>query len=158
MSTPHDDCRQARTCRRTPLRPRWSRSEAGSVSLELVLLTPVLVGAILVIAGGARLVEARSDVGTAASAAARAASLEVSASTASPAGRRAGADAMAQGGTGCAHLEIDMDTHAFRPGGYVSATVTCVADLRDLGGFGLPGSKTFTATTTVPIESHRVVS
>ena len=133
------------------------RDETGSMSLEMVLLVPILVGAILVIAGGARLVDARGHVGTAAAAAARAASLESDAGAAASAGKHAGSLAMSDGGPGCADLAVHLDTHAFRPGGYVRATVTCVADLSDLAGFGLPGSKTFTATSVVPIETHRVL-
>lgn len=133
------------------------RDERGSMSVEMVILVPVLVGAILVIAGGARLVDARGHVVTAAAAAARAASLETSAGSAAAAGKRAGALAMSDGGPGCADLAIRLDTHAFHPGGYVRATVRCVADLSDLAGFGLPGSKTFTVTSVVPIESHRVL-
>ena len=128
------------------------------MSLELVLLVPVLVGAILVIAAGARLVDARGHVGTAAAAAARAASLESNAGSAVAAGERAGSLALSDGGPGCGDLLIRLDTRAFRPGGYVRATVTCVADLSDVAGFGIPGSKTFTATSVVPIEAHRVLS
>ena len=128
------------------------------MSLELVLLVPVLIGAILAIAGAARLVDARGHVGTAAAAAARAASLESNAVAAASAGQRVGSLAMSDGGPGCADLAVRLDTRAFRPGGYVRATVTCVADLSELSGFGLPGSKTFTATSVVPIEAHRVLS
>jgi Flp pilus assembly protein TadG len=123
----------------------------------MVLLVPVLVGAILVIAAGARLVDARGHVETAAAAAARAASLQSDPGSAGRVGRRAGGLALTDGGPGCAHLAVRVDTRAFRPGGYVRATVTCVADLSDLAGFGLPGHETFTATSVVPIETHRVL-
>lgn len=134
---------------------RWRRDEDGSMALELVVLTPVLVSAILVIAAGARYVEARGQTVDAAYAAARAASLTTDQASAVTAGRRAASQAMAERGRACAHLDVRIDAGRFRPGGNMHATVTCIADLSDLRGLGLPGTKSFTATATVPLEQHR---
>ena len=51
------------------------RDERGAMAIELVILTPALVAAIMVIAAGARYVDARGQTNSAAFAAARAASL-----------------------------------------------------------------------------------
>ncbi|WP_310961353.1 TadE/TadG family type IV pilus assembly protein [Nocardioides terrisoli] len=133
------------------------RSENGSMSIELVLLTPILVAAILVIAAGARYVDARGQSNAAAYAAARAASLTQDSSAASAAGEAAARRSFAEHGRSCAHLTVRIDTHAFRPGGHIQALVTCTADLSDITGFGLPGHRDFTASAVVPIEQHRTL-
>ncbi|MGF1425022.1 hypothetical protein [Kitasatospora sp. LaBMicrA B282] len=48
-----------------------------------------------------------------------------------------------------------MDTTAFRPGGQVSATVACTADLAGLTELPWPGSHTLTETFAVPMETYR---
>jgi len=128
------------------------------MSIELVLLTPVLVGCILVIAAGARYVDARGQTSSAAFAAARAASLTADQSAAVAAGRSAATRALAERGQACSRLTVSINAGAFHPGGQVRATVTCVADLSDLGGgVALPGHKSFTSTAVVPLEEHRVL-
>lgn len=125
------------------------------MAVELVLLTPALVACIMVIAGGARYVEARGQTNSAAFAAARAASLTTNQEAAVAAGRTAAARSLAERGHACSELDVQIDAHDFSRGGNVEASVTCIADLSDLAGFGLPGHKTFTSTATVPLEQHR---
>ena len=134
-----------------------SRNERGSMSVELVLLTPVLVACILVIAGGARYADARGQTSAAAFVAARAASLTSDQEAAVAAGREAASGALADRGLACVSLTVRVDAGDFRPGGQVRATVTCIADLSDLSGLGLPGAKSFTSVAVVPIEEHRVL-
>lgn len=132
-----------------------ARNERGAMAIELVLLTPALVAAIMMIAGGARYVDARGQANSAAHAAARAASLTTNQEAAVAAGEAAADQSMAQRGHACASLDVDIDAGEFEPGGSVRATVTCTSDLSDLVGFGLPGSKTFTFTAVAPLERHR---
>jgi Flp pilus assembly protein TadG len=131
------------------------RNERGSMALELVLLTPALIGCILMIAAGARIVDARGQTTDAAFAAARAASLTISQAAAVEAGEQAATRSLTERGPACATLTVHIDAGAFQPGGHVKVTITCLADLADLTGFGLPGRKAFTATATVPLERHR---
>ncbi len=133
------------------------RDQRGSLSLELVVLTPVLVGCILTIAGGARFVAATDHVSLAATAAARAASLESSRTAALTAGRAAGRAALADQGQSCAQLEITLVIRNFAPGETVRARVTCRTNLDDLVGFGLPGTREFSDEAVVPLEQHRVI-
>ena len=128
------------------------------MAIEIVILTPALVAAIMVIAGGARYVDARGQTNSAAFAAARAASLTSNQDAAVAAGQAAAEDSMAERGHACAELRVDIDAHDFAPGGSVRATVTCVTDLTDLAGFGLPGHATLTSIATVPLEEHRALS
>ena len=127
------------------------------MSVEMLLFTPVLVACIMVIAAGARYVDARGQTSSAAFAAARAASLTSDQLAAVSAGRAAASRALAQRGQACARLTVQVDAGDFRPGGQLQATVTCLADLSDLTGFGLPGHASFTQTAVVPIEEHRVL-
>lgn len=131
------------------------RDDRGAMAIEIVLLTPALIAAIMVIAGGARYVDARGQTNSAAFAAARAASLTSNQQEAVAAGRAAAEDSLAERGHACVELGVDINAHDFVPGGSIRVTVTCVTDLTDLAGFGLPGRKVFTGTATVPLELHR---
>jgi Flp pilus assembly protein TadG len=133
------------------------RDERGAMAIEVVILTPALVVAIMLIATGARYVDARGQTNHAAYAAARAASLTTNQEAAVQAGTKAAQNSMAERGQACAHLSVGIDAGQFTPGGSVRATVTCTADLSDLVGFGLPGSKTFSFTAVVPLEEHRSI-
>jgi Flp pilus assembly protein TadG len=130
------------------------RDERGTMAIEVVILTPTLIAAIMVIAAGARYVDARGQTNSAAYAAARAASLTTNQEAAVEAGTQAAEDSMSQRGHACSDLKVDIDAGDFNPGGDVRATVTCVADLSDLG-LPLPSSKTFTFSAVVPLERHR---
>jgi hypothetical protein len=125
------------------------------MAIELVFLTPALVACILVIAAGARYVDARGQTINAAFSTARAASLATNQHDAVAAGRRAATRSLAERGEACATLIVVINADDFAPGGTIRATITCVTDLADLSGVGLPGHKTFTATATVPLEQHR---
>lgn len=131
------------------------RDERGSMAIELVILAPALVACILTIAAGARYADARGQTTDAAFSAARAASLTMNQQAAVAAGQRAATRSLAERGHACPTLIVTIRAHDFAPGGTVAATVTCIADLSELTGFGLPGHKRFTATATVPIEEHR---
>ena len=130
--------------------------ERGAMAIEVVVLTPLLVAAIMVIAAGGRYVDARGQVNGAAYAAARAASLTRNQEAAVQAGTQAAEQSMSRRGLACANLAVSVDAADFNPGGDVGATVTCVADLSDVVGVGgIPGSKTFAFTAVVPLEEHR---
>jgi len=133
------------------------RNERGAMAIELVVLIPALVGAIMLIATGARYVDARGQTNHAAYAAARAASLTTNQEAAVHAGTRAAEGSMSERGHACAHMKVNVNAGHFTPGGSVRATVTCAADLSDLVGFGLPGSKTFSFTAVAPLEEHRSI-
>ena len=128
------------------------------MAIELVLLAPVLVllCGIIVMAGEFR--SAANDVSNAAYAAARAASDTTDPVAAQTAGRAAAQDSIANRGNACASMTTSIDTSNFTPGGDIKVTVTCVAALAQITGFGIiPGHKTFTATAVVPIDVHRVL-
>ena len=136
-------------------RPHVGRGEAGTGSLDLVIVAPLLIMFILLVIGFGRMALARQDVNAAAHEAARAASLQRVTGAAADTGTAAAHRTLADRGMSCAHLTVDVNTSTYRPGGQVTATVTCVADLSDLALAGLPGSKTYTAEAVVPIATWR---
>lgn len=129
--------------------------DRGSASLELVLLTPVLVLLVLLVAFAGRTAQTRADVDRAARDAARAASIARTPETAVEDGGSAASATLTAGDVTCRTLTVDVDTSTFVAGGSVRATVTCAVDLTDLGLLGLPGSKSLTATFTQPVDVYR---
>ncbi len=129
------------------------RPERGSMSVEVVLMVPVLVLFLLLVLAGGRYVSVKADVEAAARDAARAASFERSASAA-----RSAALAAANAGhvddsySSCAVAGVGGD---FRAGGVVSVTVRCTVSNRGLGLIGLSGGRDFTATSSAPIDQYR---
>lgn len=133
------------------------RSEEGSISVEVSIMGVLLIVFLLLVIGLGRMSQARFDVTGAAHDAARAASLESNASAADHAARAAADAALADRGLSCAQMNVDVNTAAFRPGGEVTAQVTCVADLSDLSLVWVPGSRTFSEEAVAPIEQYRTV-
>jgi Flp pilus assembly protein TadG len=131
------------------------RAERGATAVELVLMASVLVGFIMTVVGAGRFVDGRGQVNDAAYAAARAASLAPNLDAAQEAGHQAAQESLAQRGKACTTLTVSLAETDFRTAGHVTAQVTCQADLSDVVGFGLPGTKSFTATAVVPIEQYR---
>ena len=131
------------------------KGQSGSSAVELVLMVPVMMTLVLSVVAGGRYVDSRGQVNDAAYAAARAASLETTIEAGQAAGRDAAAAALAERGKACVDLDVSFAGTNFQPGGHIETTVTCRADLRDVMGFGIPGSKSFTTHAVVPIEKYR---
>lgn len=139
-----------RLCRRVA-----GRGDAGFGSLELVIITPVLLVMLLLVVGFGRLTHGRQLVEQAASAAARAGTLDSTPAQASVDARQAAHDVLDQAGVSCSKFDVNVDTSQFAPGGQVSVTVTCTTSLSDLGLVGFPGSKTLSASAASPLEQFR---
>lgn len=131
-----------------------ARGSGGSVSVELVLLTPVFLAVLALIVGAGRLDDAHGQLVGAARDAARAASQATS-----PGAATAAATATANGdlaGTACRTATVRTDTARFAAGGTVSVHITCAVALADVAPGGLfPGHKSMTATATAPIDTYR---
>jgi Flp pilus assembly protein TadG len=138
---------------------RWrSRAceERGSLALELVVLTPVLVLTLwLVGALSLRAMVAHAQVDSAARDAARAASIARSPATAQQAADATAASSLQQAQRSCQAIRVVTDTTHFQPGGTVQVTVTCTIRLHDLGLPLLPGDRTTSASYRAPIDLHR---
>jgi Flp pilus assembly protein TadG len=132
--------------------------DGGTMSLELVLLTPLLVAFMMLMVGLGLVVEAQSQVDGAARDAARAASIGRTTADADTAAREAatatlnGRKQRCRGGPSTA-----VDFAEWRPGGQVTVTVSCDIDLAGLSLIHLAPSKTMTGTATAPIDTLRRV-
>lgn len=131
--------------------------ERGSASVELVLLTPLLLVMLVFVVFLGRLGQARNDVDRAARDAARAASLARSPSDADAAGVGAARDTLQSGGITCGEFDVVVDTSRFAAGGDVAATVSCTLNLADVVELKLPGSQRLTATFSEPVDAFRGV-
>jgi Flp pilus assembly protein TadG len=132
-------------------------SAQGSASLELVLMTPVLIAMLLFVVLVGRLGQARADVDRAARDAARAASMARSADTVHERAADAARATLSEGSVSCRSLTVGVDTGAFAPGGAVHATVGCTVDLADLSLLGIPGTRTVFSRFTQPVDAYRGV-
>jgi len=129
--------------------------DRGSMSVEVVVLTPVLLAVVLLCVVFGRLAEARQQVVEAARAGAEAAAVLPTVGTAQWVGSINSVINLIGRTHTCAHVSIVVDTSHFTPGGYVTAHVTCSVLLADIGFPGLPGTTTVTASATAPLDQYR---
>ena len=134
------------------------RSDAGSITVEMVLLAPVMFAVFCFVIGLGRLDEAHGQLVGAARDAARAASTARSPADADTAATRAAQLDLGTGGFTCHHVNVHVDTATFVPGGVVSVSVSCTTDLADVTVSGLPGAKTLTASASAPLDTYRGTS
>lgn len=137
---------------------RKIRDEQGAVSLEVIILAPVVLIVLALIMGFARVGQANMNVDSAAYAAARAASISRTPGEASGNARAAAQDVLAQKGLDCP-ADVAVDTSAFNsaPGetGSITVTVTCPVPLGDLAVPGLPGTRTVTGEGSSVLDRYR---
>ena len=136
------------------MKPRW-RDESGSAAIELVLVVPLLLLFVLVAVAFGRLADVRLQVNDAASQAARAASIARDPGTASAVARRTAMASLAGHHLTCQPVVVAVDTSAFRPGGAVTARITCTVSLADLAPLPLPGAQTVQTAASSPIDVYR---
>jgi Flp pilus assembly protein TadG len=136
-------------------RGRVRRDESGSVTAELVLLTPLLILLLLFVVALGRLAGARLDVDGAAAQAARAASIARDPATATAMAQQTATAALGSDDVSCAQLHVSTDTTQFTPGGSVAVTVTCSVSLSDLSGLRLPASESLSSRFVAVIDQYR---
>ncbi len=131
--------------------------DRGSLTVELVVLTPVLLLVILVVAVFGRVAQARQQVVEAARAAAEAAAVEPDPASATAASDLDATVGFAGHPHSCSARQVVTDTSHFFPGGFVTVTVVCSVPLADVSVPGLPGSTSVRASSTSPIDPYRSV-
>ena len=131
-------------------------ADRGSNALSLVIVAPVIVVLLLLVVAFGRFAYSRQLVEQASAAAARAASLASSAGQAQQRAQSAAAASLGDAGVSCTGTSVDVDAD-FRPGGTVTVTLSCTADLTDLAMAGVPGSTTVTSTSSSIVETYRQV-
>lgn len=129
--------------------------EDGLAALELAILTPLIIAMLLLVVGLGRVSHGRQLVDQAAAAAARAAALTNAPGPASSSAQQAAQDTLSQAGVSCGQLQLQVNTGAFGPGGFVDVSVRCTASLSGLALAGLPGSVVLSATSRSVLETHR---
>jgi Flp pilus assembly protein TadG len=122
------------------------------MAIEIVFLTPVLIAFTLLVVAGGRLVARQGDVDSAARDAARAASIERSAGSATAVARTVAESSLPRGGS-CAPVAVDTSNWA--QGGSVGVTITCQVSYSGLGLIGLPGSTRVQARSDAPLDQFR---
>lgn len=143
----------------TSLRRRAQANDRGAETLELVIMTPVVLLLIAVIIVGGLVTMAHQKVEHAAAEASRSASLARTVFQASTSAEDAATSDLAAKGLSCVNLTVSTDTSGFRtrPGvtASVRTTVTCDVSLDSLGLFGISGVRTITHTSSSPIDTYR---
>jgi Flp pilus assembly protein TadG len=131
--------------------------DGGSLTVELVVVTPVLVVLALTMLIFGRVSVSRQEVVEAARAGAQAAAVLPNASSAQMGAAIDAAVGIANQAHACKRPQIAADVSHFYPGGYVTVTVVCKVELSDIAFPGMPGSTTVQASTTAPIDPYRSV-
>ncbi|GAA4194103.1 hypothetical protein GCM10023074_16190 [Microbispora amethystogenes] len=147
--------RSARAARLAQTTHGAAEGESGSMTVETVMLAPILLLFLLFLVAAGRIVEAQGEVNGAARDAARAASVQRTQSEAESAAREAAETALSgecspQVDMSGTEWEMSTDEHL----AVVRATVTCELDLAVLG-FG--AAKQMSGTSVVPLERFRRV-
>ncbi|MFF9897727.1 TadE/TadG family type IV pilus assembly protein [Streptomyces longispororuber] len=130
------------------------RPDAGSATVELVLVVPALLLMLWFLVFCGRMTDARLRVEDAAHQAARAASLQRTASAADFQARTTAAAALGDAGITCRPLTVDA-SGSVQPGGTVTASVTCRVDLEGLALLQVPGTQTLEADFAAPVDVYR---
>ena len=134
--------------------PSW-RSERGSISVEVAVIAPAFVFLMLLVVYAGKVSEADGNVERAAAEGARAASLRQNPAAAVDDARAVVEANLAAAGVPCSQLDTSVDTSIFEPGGTVTVTVRCDASMADVTLLGVPGTRSFTATSTEVIDTYR---
>ena len=135
------------------------RDDAGTATLELAVLAPVLLILLGLVIVGGRVAAAGGAVEQASSSAVRAASLARDARSAQAEAARVARDSLAEQGVRCDTFTSRVDTSGFavavgRPAS-VSVEVRCAVPLADLAVPGLSGTRLVSASTTSVLDRFR---
>lgn len=133
--------------------------ERGSAVIEAVIGIPAFMLFVALIMFAGRVAIAHQGVQSAATDAARSASIARTQGEAQTAGDTAAATSLANQRFHCVTTTVTVDTTGFAsPAGTpakITASVTCHVDLSDLSVPGVPGSKAITATMSSPLDTYR---
>lgn len=135
------------------------RDERGSASIEMVILAPAFGMLLALLVMGGRLAMAEQSVQSAASAAARAASIERG-DDSRERGLEAAQTYLTEQGLECSSFDVQVDASAKETdpgveGQFVRATVSCDVDLTGLGLPGGTGTSTVSADAASPLDTYR---
>jgi len=136
---------------------RRHAGECGSLTVEVVLLTPVLAILAMFMVFCGRVTLARQQVVSAARAGAESSTVAASPSDAEWAANATAVVGYEYRDHTCEKASVLTDVSQFHPGGSVVVTVDCLVNLSDLSLPGIPRSVTVQASVTGPIDPYRSV-
>ncbi|WP_345556043.1 TadE/TadG family type IV pilus assembly protein [Streptomonospora halophila] len=131
------------------------RREQGSASVELAVLTPLLILLALLTVLAYRMVAAEMTANTLAHAAARAATLQRTPAAAEQAARQSVANALRTHDLDCAAYSLELDIAGLEPGATVDAALTCHVDLAGLSGLGVPLTSEVRGEASAVVDVYR---
>jgi Flp pilus assembly protein TadG len=131
-----------------------NKQERGSMSVEVVLMLPILVLFTLLVVAGGRYVSVRADIEAAARDAARAASFERTYDDAAAAADKEATNAL-DTYSRLSDCKVERLGGDFKAGGIVKVTLDCEVPNDGLGLIGLHGSQSMKATGSAPLETYR---
>ncbi len=129
--------------------------QGGGLTVEMVVLTPLLVLVIMMMVAFGRLERAAGEVTDATRAAAEAGVVWTTPAQATDAAQQTAAEALDGDGVTCSPFATSLDTSHWGPGGSVTATVTCTVSFSAVVFPGIPGSLMLTRHVSAPIETYR---
>jgi Flp pilus assembly protein TadG len=123
--------------------------------VEVAIASTALITLLCLVIFAGRVSELAADVQTAAAAAARAASLQGTLAGADQAAQQTAAANLDDAGISCGTLDV-ATAGDIQPGGTVTVTITCVADMSSLAPLAPAGlSRSFVASTSEVIDTFR---
>lgn len=128
-----------------------TRDERGSMSVEVVLLAPIMLMLVLLVVLCGRWVTTEGDVDAAARDAARAASLQVTRSEAVQAANEV-VERSLSGDTTC---QPPVLSGTWEAGGRITVTLDCQVSYQGLGLLGVPGHADIGSSSVVPLDPYR---
>lgn len=131
-------------------------ASTGSATVELVLGVPILILMFWFLVYAGRASDARLRIEDAAHQAARAATLDRTASAAAADARATATEALSNAGVTCRSVSV-ITRGSLAPGSHVTVTVTCTVGLEDLALLQLPGATTLSAHFSAPVDTYRSV-
>jgi Flp pilus assembly protein TadG len=134
--------------------------DRGSATLELVVLAPALLAVLTTILVAGRFEAAAGAVEQASAAAARAATLARTPTTAQAAARQAATAALHQNDLRCADLDVTIPTTTpvATTNREVVVTLTCTLAISEITVPGIPGTRQITSRTASVLDAYRSAS
>ena len=144
------------------MNPKRQRDERGMTTVEVAVLAPVIMVLLLFIVYLGRVATTEQKVQSAARDAARAATIALTRDDAAAAVEATLNENLGAMRTGCVLAPLNLTAIALDTGeagdwdlGTIQVRITCTIPTADLGLLAIPGTKTFTAVATEPVDAWR---
>jgi Flp pilus assembly protein TadG len=136
---------------------RCASTDAGSLSVELVIAVPLLLLVLSLVFAYGRIAQVTGSVEAGARDAARLATQARTSDDARSAAEATLQELAASSGGPCRDIQVDVEPVEFAPDVSVTVTVDCDYSLADLGLPGVPGTLHAGALFTSPLDPNRGV-